>query len=382
MEPQVTTAWLREDRLDLWAPAQTVDTSRPALARMVGLPLDRVAVHLPRLGGGFGRRLMFDFMTEAVLIAQKTRGPVKLVWTREDDLQYDYYRVGGFHAYRAALDAKGDIAAWRQHFITFSADGKTPVGTGAIDPNEYPLSVIGNMQLSQSLLPLSTRTGPWRAPRSNGIAFAQQCFLHELAVAARRDHAELLIELFQRMPELPAGQSGLNPARAVAVIRLATQKTDWQRRRGRGRGLGLAFYYSHAGHFAEVVDLSVDRQRRIRIHDITVAGDIGLLVNPLNAEHQVVGSINDGLSAALGQQITIERGAVQESNFHQYPLLRMPQAPRRVHVHWVDSGHAPTGVGEPALPPLAPALCNAIFAASGIRVRELPLTNAGFSILA
>lgn len=379
LEPQVCTAWIRDGRCELWAPAQSIDVSRPAIARMLGMPLENVTVHLPRLGGGFGRRLMFDFMTESVLIAQRVAGPVKVVWTREDDFQYDYYRPAGFHGYEAALDRNGDLTGWRHHFVTFSYNGKVPVGTGIIDPNEFPMPVIANAELTQSLLPLATRTGPWRAPRSNGIAFAQQGFLNEVALAAGRDHVEFLIALLGRLPRLEPGQAGLNPDRAIRVIRLAAEKAGWGRRLPRGRGLGIAFYFSHAGHFAEAVELSVDRAKRIRIHQITVAGDIGLIVNPLNAEHQVVGSVIDGLSAAIGQQITMEQGAVQQANFHQYPLLRIPQTPP-VRVYWVDSGFPPTGVGEPALPPLAPALTNAIYAASGVRVRELPLSASGYSL--
>ncbi|MCS6946631.1 MAG: molybdopterin-dependent oxidoreductase, partial [Steroidobacteraceae bacterium] len=365
--------------LEMWAPAQTADTSHPAMARLLGLPLDKVTIHLPRLGGGFGRRLMYDFMTEAALIARRVEGPVQLLWTRADDLQYDYYRPGGFHAFSAGLDRRGAIVAWRQHFITFSADGKEPVSTGAMSRDEFPLPLLANAELTQTLLPLSIRTGPWRAPRSNGIAFAQQCFLHELALAAGRDPVEWLIDLYRRLPPPADPHNGLHPERAVAVIRLAAQRAGWGRRVPKGRGRGIAFYHSHAGHFAEVVEVAVDARRQIAVHRVTVAGDIGLRVNPLNAEHQVVGSVTDALSAALGQRITFENGAVQQSNFHDYPLLRLPAAPP-VEVHWVDSGYPPTGVGEPALPPFAPALANAIFVASGVRVRELPLTVAGFSV--
>lgn len=376
LEPQTTTAWMHDGGIEMWAPAQTIDAARPWIAQLLGLPLEKVTVHLPRIGGGFGRRLMYDFMTEAALVARRVDAPVKLVWSREDDLQYDYYRVGGFHALKGAVDSQGKLTAWQNHFISFSADGRAPASGGNMEMSEFPAATLANAHLSQTLLPLATRTGPWRAPRSNGLSFPSQSFLHELAVAANRDHVEFLLELFAAMP---AGGQGPNPARAATVIRLAAEKSGWGKPLPRGRGRGLAFYFSHAGHFAEVAEVSVSAQRKLTVHRVTVAGDIGLVVNPLGAEQQVQGSVIDGLSAMLGQQITIEDGAVQQSNFGDYPLLRMPAAPPAIEVHFVDSEASPTGVGEPALPPLAPAVCNAIFAASGVRVRELPLSKAGYS---
>ena len=375
LEPQVTTAWMHDGGIEMWAPAQTVDAARPWIAQLLGLPLDKVTVHLPRIGGGFGRRLMYDFMTEAALVAKRVDGPVKLVWSREDDLQYDYYRVGGFHALKGAVDAQGRLTAWQNHFISFTADGRGPASGGNMEMAEFPTAALPNVHLSQTLLPLSTRTGPWRAPRSNGLSFPSQCFLHELAVAAGRDHVEFMLE---QLAALPAAGQGMNPARAAAVIRLAAEKSGWGKPLARGRGRGLAFYLSHAGYFAEVAEVSVDAQRKLSVHRVTVAGDIGLVVNPLGAEQQVQGSVIDGLSAMLGQQITMEAGAVQQTNFGDYPLLRIGSSPA-IDVHFVNSDMAPTGVGEPALPPLAPAVCNAIFAATGVRVRELPLSLAGYS---
>lgn len=376
LEPQVTTAWMHDGGIEMWAPAQTVDVARPWIAQLLGLPLEKVTVHLPRIGGGFGRRLMYDFMTEAALVARRVDGPVKLVWSREDDLQYDYYRVGGFHALKGAVDAQGRLSAWQNHFISFSADGSNPASGGNMELAEFPFGAVSNVHLSQTLLPLRTRTGPWRAPRSNGLAFPSQSFIHELAVAAKRDHVEFLLELFAGMPR-GSGQ-GLDPARAAGVIRLAAEKSGWGKVLPRGRGRGMAFYFSHAGHFAEVAEVSVDAQRKLTVHRVTVAGDIGLIVNPSGAEQQVQGSVIDGLSAMLGQRITIEDGAVQQTNFGDYPLLRIAATPL-IDVHFVHNDAAPTGVGEPALPPLAPAVCNAIFAATGARVRELPLSLAGYS---
>jgi isoquinoline 1-oxidoreductase beta subunit len=380
LEPQNATAWLHDGGIEMWAPTQSADAARPSVAQLLGIPVERVTFHLPRIGGGFGRRLNFDYLTEAALIAQRVNGPVKLVWTREDDLQYDYYRAGSFHALKGALDKDGKLLAWQDHIITFSADGKNPVTGGQMDLAEFPLPTAANLHLSQTLLPLTTRYGALRAPRANGVAFPLQGFLHELAVAGGRDHRDLLLDLFAQLPPpTPGAQMGLNRDRAIAVVRLATEKAGWGSKLPRGRGLGLAFFFSHSGHFAEVVDLSVDRSKKITVHKVVVAGDIGLVVNPSGLEQQVQGAVVDGLSAALGQRITIEGGAVQQQNFGDYKMMRTSAAPKEIEVHMVDSGFSPTGAGEPALPPLAPALCNAIHAATGVRIRELPLSLAGYS---
>jgi isoquinoline 1-oxidoreductase beta subunit len=379
MEPQNTTAWWRDGAIEMWAPVQTVDRARPAVARLLGIAVDKVTVHLPRIGGGFGRRLTFDYMTDAALIAKRVNGPVKVVWKREDDMQYDYFRVAGFHALKGALDTDGRLSAWQGHFITFTNDGKNIVSGGNLEAGEFPAPVVSNVHVSETLLPLAARTGSWRAPRSNGLAFPMQCFLHELAVKAGRDHVEFLLELFGAPRLLPPGTpQALNTGRAAVVIKLVAARAGWGRKLPHGRGMGLAFYYSHLGHFAEIVEVSVARDKQLTVHKVTVAADIGLVVNPLGAEQQVQGSVMDGLSVALGQRISFEGGVTQQRNFGDYPMMRIAAAPR-VEVHFVDNDYPPTGVGEPALPPVAPALCNAIFAANGDRIRTLPLSLSGYS---
>jgi isoquinoline 1-oxidoreductase subunit beta len=379
LEPQNTTAWFHDGKMEMWAPVQLADAARPALAQLLGIPLASVILHLPRIGGGFGRRLMWDYMTEAALIARRVNGPVKVVWTREDDMQFDYFRVGGFHGMKAALDADGRLVAWQDHFITFTADARTSVSGGNMDAAEFPAPVVANVNLSQTMLPLAARCGPFRAPRSNGLAYPMQSFLHECSVAAGRDHVEFLLELFGT-PRLlvPANPASLNTGRAAAVIRLAAEKSGWGRKLPPGRGLGLAFYYSHQGHFAEVAEVSVSPDKKLTVHRVTVAADIGLVVNPLGAEQQAEGSVMDGLSIVLGQRITHEGGITQQRNFGDYPMMRIASAPK-VEVHFAASDYPPTGIGEPALPPVAPAICNAIFAATGERIRTLPLSLSGFT---
>jgi isoquinoline 1-oxidoreductase subunit beta len=238
---------------------------------------------------------------------------------------------------------------------------------------------VPNYRITQTLLPWQTPCGFWRAPGSCTIAFAYQSFLHELSAAAGRDHLEFMLELMGEPRWLEEGNEyALHTGRAAGVIRKAAEEAGWGRELPDGHALGLAFYFSHAGHVAEVAEVSVGENKRVDVHRVTVAADVGPIINLSGAENQVKGSVIDGLSAMIGQRVTFENGRAQELNFHQYPLLRIPRAPE-VDVHFIQSDFPPTGLGEPALPPLAPAVGNAIFAATGERVRRLPLTAAGWS---
>jgi isoquinoline 1-oxidoreductase beta subunit len=380
LEPQNTTAWMHDGVMEMWTPSQMADRGRATVSTMLDLPVNKVIVHQTRVGGGFGRRLMVDYMAEAAIIAQRVSAPVKLMWTREDDMTHDYYRVGGFHALKAGLDAQGKLTAWQDHFVSFSADGEKPVAGGGITGTEFPAPLLPNVHVSQSLLPLGTRCGPWRAPGSNAIAFALQSFLHELAVTARRDHVEFLLEILGDPRWLPPQTDrALNTGRAAAVIKLAAEKSGWGKTLPKGHGLGLAFYFSHSGHFAEVAEVSVTPAKKLTVHRVTVVGDIGPTLNPSGTANQCQGAVVDGLSTMLALEITMEQGRVAQQNFGDYRPLRMPNVPQ-IDVHYIESDFPPTGVGEPALPPLAPAVCNAIFAATGHRVRSLPLSQEGYSI--
>jgi isoquinoline 1-oxidoreductase beta subunit len=380
LEPQNTTAWMHDGGIEIWTPSQMADHGRSAVGQMLSVSVSKVKVHQTRVGGSFGRRVMTDYIGEAVIVARKVQGPVKLMWTREDDMTHDYYRVAGFHSLKGAIDSGGKLSAWQDHFVSFSADGQKPVAGGGLTGEEFPAPLLPNVHISQTLLPLGTRCGPWRAPGANGIAFALQSFLHELSVAAKRDHLEFLLEILGEPRWLPPqNDRALNTGRAAAVIKLAADKAGWGRTLPPGRALGLAFYFSHAGHFAEVAEVSVAHDKKLTVHRVTVAGDIGPVLNPSGAEHQCQGAVLDGLSTMLALEITIEAGRVKQQNFGDYRLLRMPNAPM-VDVHFIESDVAPKGVGDPALPPLAPAVCNAIYTATGHRVRNLPLTRDGYSV--
>ena len=378
LEPQNTVAWFKDGSVELWAPMQLPD---PALvAAAADVPADRVKLNQMRVGGGFGRRLMNDFVCEAAYLSRRVEGPVQVVWTREDDMRHDAYRVGGFMGYRAGLDAQGKLSAFDAHMVSFkdTASGKVSKG-GGISPNEFPADYVDDYRASQSLMPLSTPTVWWRAPGASTMAWVQQSFLHEVAVAAGRDHVEFLLELFGRktgQAAPPAG--GLDAARAIGVIKLAAEKAGWGKPLPKGHHLGVAFYFSHLGHIAEVAEVSVDVSKKVTVHRVTVAADVGPVINLSAAENQCEGSVVDAIGT-MTLEVTIEDGAAQQTNFDRYPLPRMAISPQ-VDVHFVQSEASPTGLGEPVFPPVVPAICNAIYAATGHRIRTLPVTQEGFRL--
>ncbi|MBX7200564.1 MAG: molybdopterin-dependent oxidoreductase [Rhodospirillaceae bacterium] len=384
LEPQNTTAWLKTDSkgdsLEMWIPSQTSDRAKTQVAKILGLKESQCTLHQTRAGGGFGRRLVNDPACEAAAIAQRVPNtPIKLTWTREDDMRHDFYRVGGFHNLRGALDAKGKLVGWSNHFITFTTDGKNPVTGGNFPNEEFPLPLLAASETTQTMLPLMTPCGAWRAPRSNGIAFAVQSFINELAVAAGRDHIEFFLEILGEPRHLPPQTiATLNTGRAADVVKLAAEKAGWGKTMPKGRGLGFGFHFSHAGHVAEIAEVSVDANNKITVHKLTVAADIGPIINMSGAINQCQGAAVDGVSTMMNLMVNIENGRVLEGNFTEYPILRMKDAPQ-VDVHFIQSNNLPTGLGEPALPPAMPAIANAVFAASGRRLRSMPLRQAGLT---
>ncbi|MBW8733685.1 MAG: xanthine dehydrogenase family protein molybdopterin-binding subunit [Asticcacaulis sp.] len=377
LEPQNCTAAPTSDGgLEIWAPSQTPGGGKSLVAKTLGIPEDKVTVHMVRAGGGFGRRLENDYMVEAAAVAKTANCPVKLLWSREDDVAYDYFRPGHVHSLKAGLDADGHIDAYYAHGVTYTHDGQVAQGAG-ITPHDLPYLVADNFALEQSTIATSVPTGYLRAPSSNGLAFVHESFLDEIAHAAGRDPLDYrlaMIDYALAHPPADGKQPGYDLKRARAVLAALAERCGWSKRGDlpKGTGMGVATYFSHRGYFAEAAKVRVEADGTWRVFKVWAVGDVGsVIVNPSAAENQVQGSIIDGIGA-LRHEITFDKGRAVQGNFTDIPMIRMSEAPH-VDVHFIVSDNAPTGLGEPALPPVLPAVCNAIFAATGIRVRSLPL---------
>ncbi len=383
LEPQNCGAQLKDGKLELWAPTQMPGPALGVAAGAAGVPQTAITLHIMKTGGGFGRRLTNDFVAEAAAIAkQMSPTPIKLLWTREDDMTHEFYRPAGYHYMKGGVDAKGKLIAWRNHHVTFGPPSGPQRYAGFSNINgatEFPARFVQNFEFGDSIVgPLGVPVGALRAPGSNAFSFVFQGFLDELAHAAGRDPMEFKLDVLAN-PAYPAPQGGgFNAERMIGVMKLVAEKSEWGKKKlPKGTALGVAFQFSHQGYFAEVAQVTVDAQKRIKVDKVWVAGDIGSqVINPLHAENLVQGGVVDGISHMF-QEITIVDGAAVQTNFNQNPLIRMSQAPP-VEAHWVKSNNAPTGLGEPSLPPVLPAVANAIFAATGTRVRSMPLSKHGF----
>jgi len=391
LEPQGATAHWKDGKLEMWSTSTLPADGRGLVARTLGIQESDITTRMVRAGGSFGRRLQNDYLVEAAWIAKRVDAPVKLLWSREDDIAHDPFRPGGTVGLKAGLDAQGKLTAWRHHLVTFG-DEKNSTSGGGIEQDTFPAGFPPAYALYTSAQPLMLRTGALRAPGDNAYCWVAQSFLDELAHAAGRDPLEFQLELLSNKQapwsagehdavgdHEPTGQDVLIPERYKGVLELVAEKSGWAHRsKTPGRGMGIAAWFCHLGYFAEVADVSVDAQNRVTVRQIWVAGDIGSqIINPAAAENLAFGGIIEGMSH-MGQEITLANGKIQQSNFHNHPVMRMKQAPK-IEVVWRKTDYAPTGLGEPTLPPTLAAVSNAIFAATGKRIRTLPLQRSGFS---
>jgi isoquinoline 1-oxidoreductase beta subunit len=378
------TARFKDGRMEIWAPTQTPQSGLELVAKTLGIAEKDITIHLTRIGACFGRRLNNDYMVEAAWIARQAGVPVKLVWTREDDIRHDFYRPAGFHSLKGGVDADGRIVAWRDHFVSFGEGDRFVRGAG-MSERDFPARFVPHYALHASVMPLGVPTGALRAPGDNAICFVVQSFLDELAHAAGKDPLQLRLAMLDAAP-LPAAEGGnplarFEPKRMRGVYELAGAKSGWgSRQLPKGTALGIGGHFCHYGYCAVVAEVAVDAGKRVRVNKVWAATDVGRpIINPSGAIQQVQGSVIDGLGHLMSLAITFERGRAVESNLHEYTPLRMTETPAAIETHFLESDNPPTGLGEPALPPILPAVANAIFTATGQRIRALPLSKQGYS---
>jgi len=374
MEPMICTAGVKRDKAEVWAPTQNPSMAAEAVAKVLDIPQDDVTIHVMRSGGAFGRRYYADFITDTVLLSRAFQCPVKSVWTREDDTRHGYYRPASVQRVRAAVN-DGKISHWQQrvasHPRAIYLERSGPAAE--IADYEFPAGFVPNLLFDYASIPARIPLGQWRATEHSSNVFVVSSAIDELAHAAGMDPVEFWLDLVGDEQIVQIGDGfDFDASRLKAVIRLAAEKAGWGETLPAGAGRGISASYNQGAWVAEIADVSV-HAHRFSVDRITCAIDCGRVINPQAAVNQVAGGIVDGLAAALFGRITIKNGEVQESNFHDYGFCRMGDTPE-IDVYFVESDDAPRGLGEGPLPPVAPAVANAIFAATGNRIRELPIS--------
>ncbi len=387
MEPMNCTVHIQSDRAEAWVPTQAPQWAQGVIAKAAKLPPEKVIVHTTQMGGGFGRRYQADFVMEAAQVAKSAGKPVMVLWTREDDIQHDFYRPASYHKCQGAVDAAGNLAVWK-HFQTSTSiaakwsakgeedNGQGEFGTGATVPYKSP-----NIRIEYTLAHSSAPRAWWRSVEHSSSGFVVESFVDELAAAAGQDPLEFRLKLIgesSKIPQFGEGQDAppLDTARLKGVLTLAAEKAGWGKQLPDGEGRGIAGFFSFDTYTAAVAEVSV-QPRNLTIKRFVCAVDCGRVVNPNGVRAQVESAAIYALTATLKDAITVERGRIVQSNFNDYHMMRMNEAPR-IEVHLVASEEKPTGIGEPTVPVIAPALCNAIFNATrtwkrDVRIRRLPI---------
>ena len=366
MEPMNFFAHVTADKAELEGPIQTPEYLRKSVASILAMPEDKISIMMTRMGGGFGRRLYGNFGVEAAVISQKVKAPVKLVYTREDDMTQGTYRPDYRVTYRAALDADNKLTAFHVR------------GTGThgspLFPDRFPAGAVDNYLAESHASESNISTGAWRAPRSNFIAYAEQSFLDEVAEAAGKDPIDMRLELFERAADNPVGEKNdYDPERYAGVLKLVKKKSGWGKEKP-GVFQGVTAYFCHNSYVAQVVDVVLENKKP-KIKKVWCAVDCGIVINPIAALNQIEGGIIDGIGHAMYSAITFKDGQPEQNNFNSYRLIRHSEAPAEIETFFVQNGIDPTGLGEPSLPPIAAGVANAIAKATGGRLYHQPFVG-------
>jgi isoquinoline 1-oxidoreductase beta subunit len=381
MEPMNCTVHVQADRAEAWVPSQAPEWAMGAIAQATGLPLQKIKVHTTYMGGGFGRRYQADFAFEAAQIAKRVPRPVQLVWSREDDMGHDFYRPASYHRISGVVDGDGNITAWRHKSTSTPIASfwgwKAPPESSELGCTMQMPYLCKSYRLEYLPAESAVPRAWWRSVEASTIGFVMESYVDELAHAAGMDPYEFRIRALgaRRLVKNPSDKDAkaLDTDRFKGVLQLAAEKSNWGTRLPAGQGRGIAAHYSFNSYVCNVAEVAIEKGQ-VRVNRIVSAVDIGTPVNPNGIRAQVEGAIVYGLTAALKSQITIENGRAVQSNFNKFTTLSMKETPH-IEVHIVPSTVEPTGIGEPGLPPTAPALMNAIFAATGKRIRRLPLQH-------
>jgi isoquinoline 1-oxidoreductase beta subunit len=384
MEPMNCTAHFRDGECELWAPTQVPAAAAESVASALGIPRERVKVHVTFIGGGFGRRLIQDYAVEAALLSHDADAPVQVVWSREDDIRHDFFRPAAVHVLQAGLDAQGQLISWRHRGSSpsietfYNGTGISPQAAAQVDSLDFPALLIQNFRLEFAVAESGMPLGYWRSVDASGNQFVLSSFFDEAAHAAGRDPLEFLLAVFGPGRKIPVGNGEtLDVGRRRGVIELAAEKSNWHQPLPAGRGRGIAVGFGWGSYVAQVAEVTCDANKgTLRVDRVVCAIDCGLAVNPLSVKAQMESAINFGLAQTLKSAITVSGGKVEQSNFHDYEVLRLNDAPPVIEIHIVPSTDPPGGCGEPGVPPIAPAVANAIFAATGKRIRRLPIRAA------
>lgn len=388
MEPMNCTADARPGRCEVWAPTQNPEYARRVAAAICHLPAEAVTVHVVRSGGGFGRRFYADYVGEATVLSRAVGAPVQVIWTREDDIRHDYFRPASYHRLRAALDAHGRLIAWTQHLVQAQRGDflnwapprgqiRLPAGDEVGDL-DFPAGYVPDLRLTATAIrDCPVPLGQWRSVDDFSNVFVSQSFIDELAHLAGQDPLSYRLEIIGAPRPMPYGSGTYDSGRLRRVFELAAEQSSWGSPAPSGLGRGIAGCYANHAYVAVVAEVELSNAGGVRVRRLVMAADIGTVINPLGATAQIEGSAVFALSAALKEEIAVAQGRVVQSNFDDFEVLRLPEVPR-IEVHLVPSTEAPLGAGEPAVPPVAPAVTNAIFSLTGVRVRRLPVRPRDF----